>query len=67
MSKAQGWTDHLKLREGALHARLGIAPGKPIPDSVLKEGMRQAKRAHDITEEHEIEFAEAAKGFHHGS
>lgn len=46
------------LKKGALHEELHMAPGKKIPESVLRSKLAQAKRTGNVKEEKRIVFAE---------
>lgn len=53
------------IKAGALHRELHVPLGQPISMDQLREAMRGAVKRHDAHEEHQIEFAENARHFHH--
>lgn len=53
------------IASGTLHQELGIPRGQPITMKKLQAAMKSAVKRHDVHEEHQIEFAENARHFHH--
>ncbi len=45
------------IDKGALHRRLGIAPGKKIPRGMIRADLRRAEKAHDVRDEKQDLFA----------
>ena len=55
---------HIKpSHKGRLHAALGVPQGKPIPEAKLQGALHSSNPA----TRKQAQFAENAKGFHHGS
>jgi hypothetical protein len=57
--------DRSKIDEGALHRRLGIPEGQPIPLAELHADLTNAQQAHNIREIRQDVFALNSRGWEH--
>lgn len=57
--------DSSEIQPGALHKRLGYAPGAKIPASVIRADLAKAKKDHDVKAERQDVFALNARRFDH--